>query len=152
MAAKFQVVIDCKDPARMCQFWASALGYETAPAPKGFESWDDYWRAVGVPEDELGSGPDRLVDPSGRGPPIWFQVVDEVKTVKNRLHFDLGVGGGRSVPFETRKQRVEAEAARLSRLGATRIQAMFQEGINHYAVAMLDPEGNEFDIDGVTET
>lgn len=152
MAVKFQVVIDCKDPARMCRFWASALGYEIAPAPKGFASWDDYWRDMGVPEDDLGSGPDRLIDPSGKGPPIWFQLVDDAKTVKNRLHFDIGVSGGRNVPFETRKQRVEAEAARLSRLGATRVQAMFEEGIDHYAVAMLDPEGNEFDIDGLAET
>jgi len=146
MVVKFQVVIDCKDPARMCQFWANALGYEIAPPPKGFESWDDYWRDVGVAEDELGSGPDRLVDPSGVGPSIWFQVVDETKTVKNRLHFDLGVSGGRSVPFETRKHRVEAEADRLSGLGATRIQVLFEKGVDHYAVAMLDPEGNEFDI------
>jgi hypothetical protein len=146
MAAKFQVVIDCKDPARMCQFWTNALGYEIAPPPKGFESWDDYYRDVGVPEDELGSGPDRLIDPSGAGPAIWFQGVDETKTVKNRLHFDLGVSGGRSVPFETRKQRVDAEADRLSRLGATQIGVFFEKGVDHYAVAMLDPEGNEFDI------
>ena len=146
MAAKFQVVIDCKDPARMCQFWTSALGYEIAPPPSGFESWHDYYRDVGVPEEELGSGPDRLIDPSGSGPAIWFQVVDEPKTVKNRLHFDLGVSGGRSVPFEIRKQRVESEADRLSRLGATRIGVLFEKGVDHYAVAMLDPEGNEFDI------
>jgi hypothetical protein len=146
MAVNFQVVIDCKDAARMCQFWMKALGYEIAPPPPGFESWDDYWRDVGVPEDELGSGPDRLIDPTGAGPAIWFQVVDETKTVKNRMHFDLRASGGRSVPFETRKQRVEAEADRLCRLGATRIQVLFEEGIDHYAVAMLDPEGNEFDI------
>jgi catechol 2,3-dioxygenase-like lactoylglutathione lyase family enzyme len=146
MTARFQVVIDCKDPARMCQFWTSALGYEIAPPPHGFESWHDYYRDVGVPEEELGSGPDRLIDPSGSGPAIWFQVVDETKTVKNRLHFDLGVSGGRSVPFETRKQRVEAEADRLSHLGATRVGVFFEKGVDHYAVAMLDPEGNEFDI------
>jgi catechol 2,3-dioxygenase-like lactoylglutathione lyase family enzyme len=146
MTARFQVVIDCKDPARMCQFWTQALGYEIAPPPNGFESWHDYYRDVGVPEEELGSGPDRLIDPSGSGPTIWFQVVDETKTVKNRLHFDLGVSGGRSVPFETRKQRVEAEADRLSHLGATRVGVFFEKGVDHYAVAMLDPEGNEFDI------
>jgi hypothetical protein len=146
MAVKFQVVIDCREPARMSLFWTSALGYEVEPPPAGFESWEDYWRDVGVPEDELGSGPDRLIDPSGAGPPIWFQVVDEAKTVKNRVHFDLRVSGGRSVPFETRKQRVEAEADRLSHLGATRVQALFEKGVDHYAVAMLDPEGNEFDI------
>ena len=146
MSAMFQVVIDCEDPARLTRFWAAALGYEIAPPPAGFASWDDYWRDVGVPEDELGSGPDRLVDPSGAGPQIWFQQVDERKTVKNRLHFDIGVGGGRTVPLAERKRRVEAEAERLSRLGATRLQELFEEGLDHYAVAMLDPEGNEFDI------
>jgi hypothetical protein len=146
MAVKFQVVIDCKDPARMCRFWMSALGYEIAPPPAGFESWDDYYRDMGVPVEELGSGPDRLIDPAGTGPAIWFQVVDETKTVKNRLHFDLGVSGGRSVPIETRKQRVDAEADRLSRLGATQIDVYSVPGVDHYAVAMLDPEGNEFDI------
>jgi hypothetical protein len=146
MAVKFQVVIDCKDPARMTRFWAPALGYDIEPPPAGFATWEDYWRDVGVPEDELGSGPDRLIDPTGAGPRIWFQVVDEAKTVKNRIHFDLGVSGGRSVPFETRKQRVDAEADRLSRLGATRIGVFLEKGVDHYAVAMLDPEGNEFDI------
>lgn len=146
MSVTFQVVIDCKDPAKMSEFWTRALGYEIEPPPGGFASWDDYWRDVGVPEDEQQPGPDRLVDPSGRGPPIWFQVVDEPKTVKNRIHFDLRVSGGRAIPLEVRKQRVEAEAERLSRRGATRVQVLFEEGVDHYAVAMQDPEGNEFDI------
>jgi hypothetical protein len=146
MSFEFQVVIDCKDPARMARFWAAALGYEIAPPPAGFANWDDYWRDVGVPEDELGAGPDRLVDPSGSGPGIWFQVVDETKTVKNRVHFDIAAGGGRSTPLAVRRQRVEAEAGRLSGLGATRLRELFEEGVDHYAVAMLDPEGNEFDI------
>ena len=30
--------------------------------------------------------------------------------------------------------------------GATRLGALTDEGLDHYAVAMLDPEGNEFDI------
>lgn len=146
MAVRFQVVIDCKDPPRMCKFWAAALGYEVAPPPNGFANWDDYWRDAGVPEEELGVSPDRLSDPTGRGPQVWFQLVDEPKTVKNRLHFDIGVGGDRTVPLQVRKQRVEAEAARLSRLGANRVQSLYEEGVDHYAVAMKDPEGNEFDI------
>lgn len=146
MTAKFQVVIDCKDPPRMCEFWSAALGYEIQPPPPGFASWDDYWRDVGVPEHELGVGPDSLIDPNGRGPRIWFQVVEEAKTVKNRLHFDIGVSGGREQPIELRRQRVEAEAARLVAIGATRLETLFEEGVDHYAVAMRDPEGNEFDI------
>jgi hypothetical protein len=146
MTAKFQVVIDCEDPPRMCEFWAAALGYQVEPPPVGFANWDDYWRDVGLPKEEQQPGPDRLMDPAGKGPSIWFQVVDEPKTIKNRIHLDLGVSGGRTVALEVRKQRVEAEADRLVHLGATRLEAFFEIGVDHYAVAMRDPEGNEFDI------
>lgn len=146
MAARYQLVIDCADPEPLARFWAAALGYELEPPPDGFASWDAYWRDVGVPEDELGAGADRIVDPSGRGPRIWFQVVPERKSVKNRLHIDIGVSGGRSLPIETRRQRVDAEAARLTDLGAVLVGVHETEGLDHYAVAMRDPEGNEFDI------
>lgn len=146
MTTKFQITIDCKDPPRMCEFWTAALGYAIEPPPKGFANWDAYWKDVGVPASDLGIGPDCIVDPVGRGPRIWFQIVDEPKTSKNRLHIDLGVSGGRRVALEVRKQRVEAEADRLVRLGATRLETWFEDGLDHYAVAMLDPEGNEFDI------
>lgn len=131
----------------MSSFWMSALGYVFEPTPTGFASWEDYWRDVGVPESELGIGLDSIVGPSGRRPRIWFQVVDEMKVTKNRLHLDLGASGGRSFPIEVRKQRVEAEAARFGKLGATRV-GVTSDGteIDHYGVAMNDPEGNEFDI------
>jgi hypothetical protein len=88
------------------------------------------------------------VDPDRRGPRIWFQVVPEHKTVKNRLHLDIHVGGGRAVSLEVRRQRVDAEARRRPDLGAYRRRALrrFEEGIDHYGVAMRDPEGNEFDF------
>jgi hypothetical protein len=146
MVARFQLVIDCADPEPLAHFWVAALGYELEPPPDGFASWDEYWRDRGVPEDELGIGADCIVDPSGRGPRIWFQVVPERKTIKNRLHLDISVSGGRAVPIETRKQRVDAEAARLADLGALLVGVHETEGLDHYAVAMQDPEGNEFDI------
>ncbi len=31
-------------------------------------------------------------------------------------------------------------------LGATRLHTIVEEGLDHYAVALTDPEGNEFDI------
>ena len=31
-------------------------------------------------------------------------------------------------------------------LGATRRRTILEEGLDHYAVALTDPEGNEFDI------
>ena len=116
MASTFQLVIDCADPEPLARFWAAALGYELEPPPAGFGSWDEYWRQVGVPEAELGLGADCIIDPAGRGPRIWFQVVPERKTVKNRLHLDISVGGGRSAAIEVRKQRVDAEASRLAAL------------------------------------
>jgi hypothetical protein len=146
VALRFQLVIDCADPEPLARFWAAALGYEFEPVPDGFATWDDYWRAVGVPEEELGLGQDCIVDPAGAGPRIWFQVVPEDKTIKNRFHLDVHASGGRSVPIKTRRQRVDAEARRLAGLGATIVGSLSREGVDHYAVAMTDPAGNEFDI------
>ena len=67
MTAKFQLVIDCADPEPLARFWMAALGYEFEPPPDGYDNWDDYWRAVGVSEDELGLGLDRIADSAGRG-------------------------------------------------------------------------------------
>jgi hypothetical protein len=98
-----------------------------------------------VPEDELGLGPDCIVDPAGKGPRIWFQVVPEKKTLKNRLHLDISVSGEAN-PIETRRRLVDAEAQRLEALGPTLVRAISEDGLDHYGVAMRDPEGNEFDI------
>ena len=70
----------------------------------------------------------------------------EVKAVKNSLHLDISVGGGRAFPIETGRQRVDAEAERLVGLGASVVRVLSEEGLDHYGIAMQDPEGNEFDI------
>jgi hypothetical protein len=80
------------------------------------------------------------------GPRVWFQVVPELKAVKNRFHLDISVGGGRAIPLDTRRQRVDAEGERLAGLGASYVRVLSEEGLDHYAIAMQDPEGNEFDI------
>ena len=141
MAARYQLVIDCADPEPLARFWAAALGYELEPPPEGFDSWDAYRRDLGVPEDELAAGADCIVDPSGRAPRIWFQMVPERKAVKNRLHVDIGVSGGRAVPIELRRQRVDAEAARLAGLGAVLVRVLETEGLDHYAVACTTRRG-----------
>ena len=146
MTVRFQLVMDCVDPDRLARFWAAALGYELQPPPAGFASWNDYWRDVGVPEEELTAGADCIIDPAGGGPRVWFQRVPEAKAVKNRLHLDIAAGGSRSVPIATLEQRVRAEAARLAGLGATVVRVLDFDGLDHFAIAMRDPEGNEFDI------
>jgi Glyoxalase-like domain len=142
---RFQLVIDCADPDRLARFWVAALGYELAPAPAGFATWNDFYRELGVPEDELPGGADRISDPAGHGPWIWFHAVRDAKVVKNRLHLDIRAGGEWTDPIETRRERVNAEASRLADLGATITGPLSDDG-NFYAVGMKDPEGNEFDI------
>ena len=83
--------------------WAEALRYVIAPPPAGFESRDDFYRSIGVPDDELGIGDDRIEDPNGEGPGIWFQVVPEKKSIKDRIHVDVHASGGRDTPLETRR-------------------------------------------------
>ncbi len=75
-----------------------------------------------------------------------FQIVPEKKSIKHRIHIDLNASGGRGVSLDTRRERVEDEAARLVSLGATRLHTNVEEGLDHYAGALIDPEGNEFDI------
>jgi hypothetical protein len=147
MAHRIQVTIDCHHPARLVEFWALALDYQPEDPPAGYDSWNAYWRHLLVPESEL--DPDRdncdsIVDPAGVGPRVWFQVVPEGKTVKNRMHIDVGVGGGREVARSTRKKRIDAKAALLVEAGATTVRVHDVEGSEHYAVTMRDPEGNEF--------
>jgi Glyoxalase-like domain len=72
--------------------------------------------------------------------------VDDVKIVKNRLHLDIDASGGRGVPLPERQARVQAEARRLAGLGATIVREPAAPSGDHYAIAMTDPEGNEFDI------
>jgi hypothetical protein len=146
MRNPIQLTVDCADPARLVRFWSEALGYVVEPPPDGFDSWVAYWRTLGVPDEELPLEDehvsDSIVDPDGVGPRIWFQMVPEPKTVKNRLHLDIKAGGGRGTSVEIRRRRVDDEVARLTALGATPRRTM--AGGNHYAVVMGDPEGNEF--------
>jgi hypothetical protein len=142
-----QIVVDCVAPAELAAFWALALRYDLKPPPDGFASWHSWYRSIGVPDEELAGepdAPDRLVDPAGVGPQFWFQKVPEPKTVKNRLHLDLSVSGGRTEPLLKRRAQVEEEVDRLKAAGATVFRVLDYPGIDHFAIVMQDPEGNEF--------
>lgn len=71
--------------------------------------------------------------------------------MKNRLHLDLTVSGGRSVPVETPRQRVDAEVQRLIDAGASRLRVLAEPGMDHYAVVMQDPEGKDREVSGPAE-
>jgi hypothetical protein len=141
MATSIQVTFDCADPDRLATFWADALGYKKQDPPEGFGTWPEFLTAQGVPEDQWNSA-SAIVDPDGVGARIFFQQVPEAKSSKNRVHLDVNVGGGRGVPPEARRERADAEAERLSRIGARKVRANDERG--EYWVVMQDPEGNEF--------
>ena len=113
----WQLTIDANNPTRLVEFWAPVLGYEVQPPPDGFATQNDYYRSIGVPDDELdldGDGTDRIFDPRGEGPKIWFQAVPERKSGKNRFHLDIyPTGRDRSLPLEERRRIVDAKVAEL---------------------------------------
>lgn len=141
MATSIQIVFDTADPDAMARFWSAALGYRLQPPPQGHETWEDFLRAEGVPEDRWNEA-SAIVDPDGHGPRIFFQRVPEGKTAKNRMHMDLNVGGS-GLPLDERRQRVDAEVARLRTLGASDARGPIEQD-GDYWVRMNDPEGNEF--------
>jgi hypothetical protein len=143
MATGVQIVVDCADPDKLASFWASALGYEKQDPPPGFATWPEFLKAQGIPESDWNSA-NAIVDPDGAGPRIYFQRVPEGKTVKNRVHLDLNVGGPRETPIDERRRRVDSEVDRLVQLGARKSRAVAERG--EYWVNMFDPEGNEFDV------
>ncbi len=141
-ATRVQIVFDCADPTAQADFWADALHYDIPSPPEPHASWDDWARSMGIPEERW-NHMRALEDPDGVGPRLFFQKVPEGKVAKNRMHLDLNVGGGPSVPVEERKRRVDGEVERLKGLGATDERgAMEKDG--EYWVRMNDPEGNEF--------
>lgn len=143
-----QITIDCADPERLVAFWTEALDYIPEPPPGGHATWREYWTDQGLPEDELPEGagetPESIVSPAGTGPRVWFQQVPEGKSVKNRVHLDLKVGGGREVPLAVRKERVTAKTDRLTAAGATVSRVMDEPSMDYFAIVLQDPEGNEF--------
>jgi hypothetical protein len=119
MASLKEIVIDSRHPASLARFWAGTLqGY-------AIRAYDDVEIArlasLGLTPE---SDPSVMVD--GPGPTLCFQLNLELKTQRNRLHFELRV-----------RSRAD-EIARLSAFGAKVRDE--HEGFT----VMLDPEGNEF--------
>jgi len=114
-----QVTFDCADPERVARFWCEVLGYELS----------------GV----------ACSDPAGVGPRLYFQRVPEGKVVKNRVHLDVKVSGGRNVDPRTRERRIRTKQAELVGAGALTLRED-RVGADLDHLVMADPEGNEFCI------
>ena len=138
----FQLTIDCHDPALLAQFWARALGYVQTPPAAPDTTW---WAHYRDRADDDGTYYDRLFDPEGLRPPIWFQEVPEDKAGKNRLHLDLyPTGRDSSLPLDRRVEIVDAKVDELVALGASVQSRSRDDDEARYFAVMQDPEGNEF--------
>ena len=139
---QWTLTFDCHDARRVAAFWAVALGYVQAPPPTGWATWQDWLRDFDVPEDEWDDGA-ALVDPNGLQPRISFLRVPEPKVVKNRIHLDLQVSGGRHVEQSKRERAIRDTVERLVAAGGEVLVESPEAGpLDH--VVMCDPEGAEF--------
>lgn len=142
---QLQVTFDCADPDALATFWAEALGYRKDAPPPGFDTWEAALDAFGVPPDQRNSR-SACHDPTGVGPRLFFQVVPEPKSAKNRIHLDVRAAPG--LQGEERMSALEVEAERLVALGASRVRRHEPEPpLSHGFLVMADPEGNEFCLD-----
>ena len=105
------IVIRCRELEKMLRFWQEALHY--------------------VPKEPPKAGWVILRDPSGRGPNVSLDHVDEKRVGRrSRLHLDL----------YTEDQAREVE--RLVGLGATRYPWRYEPGADF--VVLADPDDNLF--------
>jgi hypothetical protein len=140
----WQLTVDANNPALLAAFWARALGYRPVPPTEPETTWHQHYRARLGQEAAF---EDRIFDPAGLRPPVWFQQVPEAKAGKNRLHLDLYASGrDTALALERRVEIVEASVAELVALGASVERRVRQDdpGDPVYFVVMHDPEGNEF--------
>ena len=144
MAATVQVTFDCADPGALALFWNEVLGYRLDNPPPPYQTWDEALDAWHIPEERRNDA-SASVDPDGVGPRLWFQKVPEGKTAKNRVHLDVRTHS--DLHGDERMAALEARAAELIALGASRLWRIEPDAINKGHITMADPEGNEFCLD-----
>jgi hypothetical protein len=140
MYTKIQVVFDAAEPEKLAEFWGLALDYVLEPPPRGFGTWEDFGRSIGMPEEQFGDQA-AVIDPADEGPRLYFQRVPERKTAKNRVHLDVRVAD-REVGGAERKHLISEKVEQLVQAGAS--IAWEEDDIRGGAIVMRDPEGNEF--------
>jgi 4a-hydroxytetrahydrobiopterin dehydratase len=101
----------------------AARGWQPAPALGSVQALEiavdaldisavrPFWKAITGYADEPGSELQAaLIDPTGRGPAIWFQQMDAPRPQRNRIHIDV------DVPHEAARARIDAAIAAGGRL------------------------------------
>ena len=107
------MTIDCSDAYALGSFWSEVLG-------------------LSLHQDDKPGDEEALIEDAG----LLFVTVPEVKSQKNRIHFDL------QPQDRTREEEVE----RLLALGAVLVDDHRKPDGTGWAV-LADPEGNEFCVE-----
>ena len=110
-----EISIDCNDPRLVAEFWSQVLGWKIQ------QQHDVLWMSQSGDWRDLS---------------LVFAQVPERKSVKNRIHLDVGPAAGCSQ---------DDEVARLRALGAQPVDV--GQGDVPWVV-LADPEGNEFCVLG----
>lgn len=144
MALNFQVVVDCRNPHILADWWAETLDWVVEPQDEAFirsmvdqgfateaETTTHNGKLVWKDGAAIGPAEDQDKDTRRR---FLFQTVPEDKTVKNRVHWDVRLNG---------KDKDEVRAT-LEARGAKYLWTAKQGP--HEWHTMADPEGNEFCI------
>lgn len=103
---RLQIAIDTIDAVSLAPFWQAAFRFDRAAAD------------------------DRLTDPLGRQPRIWFQELDAPRPLRNRIHLDAGT------PWELVADKTDALLAAGGRIAYE----------NQWWRTIADAEGNEVDV------
>lgn len=145
MGLNIQIVVDCRNPHELADWWAETLDWAVEPQDEGFiRSMIEQGFATDA-ETRIHNGklvwrdgsairPAEELDAKAPARRLLFQTAPEGKTVKNRVHWDVRLDG---------KDKDEARKALESR-GATFLWSASQGP--HSWHTMADPEGNEFCI------
>ena len=127
MASIGNITFAADDPGRLAEFWAAAIDYEVQEAPP------DLLEAIEAEGGDLNAAA-AAVDPTGRGPRLFFKKLPRSSPEQLPIHLDL----------ETDDR--ESEVERLTELGATVVETK-TETTGPYTEAwtvMRDPEENGF--------
>ncbi|MEO5321466.1 VOC family protein [Arthrobacter sp. CC3] len=145
MGLNIQIVIDCKNPHELADWWADTLDWAVEPQDEGFirsmieqgyatEAETKTHKGKLVWEAGAAIRPAEEIDAKAPERRLLFQTAPEGKTVKNRVHWDVRLDGR-----DKDEVRKELEAR-----GATFLWTASQGP--HEWHTMADPEGNEFCI------
>jgi 4a-hydroxytetrahydrobiopterin dehydratase len=105
-----EIAIDALDIPAVVPFWRAVLGYVDEA-------------------EEVADALPALVDPTGRGPAVWFQQMDKPRPQRNRIHLDV------SVPHDVAERRLASALEAGGRLVSDARAPAFW--------VLADAEGNE---------